>query len=503
MSRGTPSPSFLVRRDAPPSLRNNADRVDIFWRILATLALVALNGYFVAAEFASVSARTVRLEIEAENSFLARLSLEIKRKLDLYLSACQLGVTLASLGLGAVTEPAIGAMVEPAMRALGLPMGNLHAISFAIAMAVATCLHIVIGEQAPKNWAIRFGDELLPTIAPGLVAFTFLFYPVIWALNWVTNGVLRLTGVETKTEVEGALPHSEEELRSLLAQAVSQGAIGQVRARLLTSAFEFADLKVRQIMTPRPQVDYLTIGEPLGKILKMVRKSMYTRYPLCDGDIDHVIGVVHIKDLFNQMKLVPGKLKFLDEKTPEGEAIAIPTGLPGSAVHVIGTGEIDLRESKREVLFVPDLLPVPQLLKQFQSSRVHMAIVVDEYGATQGIVTMEDVIEELVGEIEDEFDAQNAEEPFRKDGENFRVSGMFPLHELKEKLALDGLTDGDVDTVSGYVIQQLGRFPRQGDTVAIGDYTARVMSVKDKRVNQLLMTPRTQQTMRADGPGQA
>jgi CBS domain containing-hemolysin-like protein len=472
----------------------------IIWKILATLGLVALNGYFVTSEYCAVTARASRLETEARKSLLAKLALSIKSRLDLYMSSCQLGVTLASLGLGAVTEPAISAIVIPIFKLLRVPVHHAHAIGFIVALAIATSLHIVIGEQAPKNWAIRFADRALPVLAPPLIVFTYTFYPLIWLLSAATNAVLRLTGIRTPLTVHGGLPHSREELRALVAQAISQGSIARGYGRLLVGAFEFADLKVRQIITPRTQVDYLLLNQPIGEILKVVKKSGYTRYPLCDGDIDHVIGMVHIKDLFNQLQLVPGKLRFIDEKTPEGMAIAIPDGLPGSAVHVIGSADIDLMKIKREVLFVPELLPVPRLLRQFQTSRTHMAIVVDEYGATKGIATLEDVIEQIVGEIEDEFDIA-ATRDFVKEGENFRVSGLYPLHALRERLNIE-LPQSDVDTVGGYVIQQLARWPRVGDTVRLDGYIAKVTSVQHRRVGQVLIMPQTQETARADGPGE-
>jgi CBS domain containing-hemolysin-like protein len=208
-----------------------------------------------------------------------------------------------------------------------------------------------------------------------------------------------------------------------------------------------------------------------------------------------------MKDLFAHLKLTPGKLRFIDERTPEGELIAIPTGLPGSAVHVIGSGELNLAKIKRDVLFVPELTPVPKLLRQFQTSHIHMAVVVDEYGATRGIVTLEDVIEEIVGEIEDEFDPA-ASQDFVPEGENYRVNGLFPLHELRDKLKIDHVEAGDVDTVGGYVIQELGRFPRPGDAVELGEeYTIKVVTVQQKRVGQVLIMPKTQDAMRADGPG--
>lgn len=471
-------------------------------KILATLGLVALNGYFVAAEFAAVGARASRLETEAETSFLARLALEIKKKLDLYLSTCQLGITIASLGLGAVTEPAVAALIDPLLKKFGLVHeipGQHSGIAIAIALAVSTTLHVVVGEVAPKNWAILAPDRLLPLLAGPLVVFTYLLYPVIWMLNACSNALLRLSGVNTH-DVHGGLPHTEAELRGLLSHAVQRGTITEGNEKILTSAFEFGDLKVRQIMQPRTQVDYLRLEQPIREVLQTVQKSAYTRLPLCDGDIDHVIGLVHMKDLFNHLKLVPGKLRFSDEKTKSGESVFIADGLPGSAVHVIGSGDLDLRQIKREILFVPELLPVPKLLRQFQTSHTHMAIVVDEYGATRGIVTLEDVIEEIVGDIQDEFDTMSPND-FVMEGENFKVSGLFPLHELREKLSLNDMETGDVDTIGGYVIQQLGRWPKAGDSLPLGEYQLRILTVQQKRVGMILITPLTQETARADGPG--
>jgi CBS domain containing-hemolysin-like protein len=488
-------------------------RVDTFWKILATLGLVALNGYFVAAEFASVSARTTRLEALADEGLLAAMALQVKRKLDLYLSTCQLGITIASLALGAVIEPLIAQMVHPLLEWVGLARAGEtghNAIAFTIGLTIGTALHVVVGEQAPKNWAIQYGDRLLPLLSPPLIVFTYLFYPLIWLLNAASNGLLRLTGVPIKSGELG-LPHTEEELKGLLAQAVAEGTIPKAHQRILTSAFEFGDLKVRQIMTPRTQVDYLKLDQPISDVLRTIRKSAYTRYPLVGKDVDHVIGLVHLKDLFNQLQLTPGKLRFTDERDPTGALIAIADGKPGSAVHVIGSADIDLRKIKRDVLFVPELLPVPKLLRQFQTSHVHMAIVVDEYGATQGIVTLEDVIEEIVGEIEDEFDPAAgtvgaAGKGFVMEGESFRVNGLFPLHELREKLVLD-LSDvdpSDVDTIGGYIVKVLNRWPKPGDAVALGEnYTARVVTVQHRRVGQVLITPVTQEVAKADGPGKA
>jgi len=461
------------------------------WRIIATLSLVALNGYFVAAEFAAVGARASRLELLAEKSILPRMALEIKRKLDLYLSTCQLGITIASLGLGAVTEPAVAVLVSPLLHLLGVPDAQIHTIAFAIALAISTSLHVVVGEVAPKNWAILYPDRLLPILAPPLIAFTYLFYPVIWLLNSASNALLRFSGVKIVRDAHGGMPHTEEELKALLAQAIASGTIEQANERLLTSAFGFAELKVRQIMTPRTDTVYLRVQQPIGEILRTVQKNAFTRYPLCDGDIDHVMGMVHMKDLFTHLKLVPGKLRFSDEKTPDGQSVFIADGLPGSQVHVIGSGEIDLRAIKRDVMFIPPLTPVMKLLRMFQTTQQHLAIVVDEYGATMGIVTFEDVIEELVGDIEDEFDPDSAlTKEFVREGDTIRVSGRYPLHALRAGLDLDAsqLQAEGVDTLTGYLTQQLGRWPRPGDEVQIGPYHARVMTVQQKRAKQVLLT---------------
>lgn len=476
--------------------------MDVVLRILATLGLVTLNGYFVATEFCAVTARTSLLEEMGEKNLLARIALVVKGNLTLYLSATQFGVTMASLALGAVMEPAIGGIITPLLRVFSFSDHALHLISYIVSFAIGMSLHIVIGEQVPKNVAIRNGSHLLLYFAPPLIVFTTTFFPFIWLLSIATKGVLRMAGMKIGAKEHAGVPHTADELRTLLEESIEQGAIPKGQERILASAFQFGDLKVRQIMMPRTQVDYLLVGDPIGKMLSTVQKSNYTRLPLCEGDLDHVVGLVHMKDLFVHLKLVPGKLRFSDDKTPDGQSIAIADGKPGSMVHVIGSGEIDLNEIRRDILFVPALLPVPRLLRQFQTSHVHMAVVVDpDNGATLGIVTLEDVIEELVGEIDDEFDATKNVD-FVKDGENFRVAGSYPIRDLRDKLQLAQMdAHGEVDTVGGYITQQLGRFPRAGDAIDLGAYSIRVLGIQQRRVTQALITPKTQEAMRADGPG--
>ena len=471
---------------------------DVLLKIVATLGLVALNAFFVAAEFAAVTARPGRLKPLAKTSLLARAALRIKGQLDLYLSACQLGASLATLALGAVTEPAIGSLVKPLGPLLHLGPDSQRVVDYVLSFAISVGLHIVVGEQAPKNLSIRAADRILMPLAPPLIAFTILFYPAIWLLNTAANAVLKLARVPPAAEGGHGtdLAHSHEELRALLMQAVSAGTIPKSSAKILTGAFEFGELKVRQIMTPRLKVDYLTLDEPIGRVLRTVQKSAYTRLPLCDGDLDHVIGLVHMKDLFAHLQLSPGKLRFADPDPAvnDGQPVAIADGLPGSALHVIGSGDVDLRAIKREILYVPELTPVPQLLRQFQARHLHLAVVVDEYGATLGIVTLEDVLEEIVGEIEDEFDPATPTQPFVREADGrCRVHGQYPLHELRDRLSLPEDLDlgEDVDTVGGYVTRQLKRWPKVGDTVALGAYEVRVTAAQQNRVSQVVISPTT------------
>ncbi|MGD0390673.1 MAG: CNNM domain-containing protein, partial [Tepidisphaeraceae bacterium] len=299
----------------------------ILLKILATLGLVVLNAFFVAAEYAAISARASRLSVSSAHTMTDRAALLIKTRLDLFLSSCQLGTSLAALGLGAITAPAVASLLAPVMSGLYLSDSAQHVVAFLVSFALALALQIVVGEQAPKNIAIEHADRILALLGIPLVIFTYVFYPATWMLNAATHGVLRTFGVQRPGVPLGAgyLPHTEEELHALLLQAAAQGTIPQGRANLLANAFEFGQLKVRQIMTPRPEVDFLLIDQPLGEILRIVQNSAFTRLPLCDGDMDHVIGQIHMKDLFNHLKLVPGKLKFLDESLPGGEAVAIPS----------------------------------------------------------------------------------------------------------------------------------------------------------------------------------
>ena len=305
-----------------------------------------------------------------------------------------------------------------------------------------------------------FPDKLLPYLAPPLVIFTKLLYPLIWLLNSASNQLLRLTGIKMDAHAHGGLPHTEEEIYGLLRQSVTSGTIAREQSAILLGAIEFGDLLVRQIMTPRTSVNFLLIDQPMPEILKTIRNSEYSRLPLCKGDVDHIVGFVHVKDVFAHL-------------------VNAPTAMSPTT--------IDLQKIRREVMFVPELVQVNKLLRQLQESRKHMAVIVDEYGTMTGIVTMEDILEQIVGEIDDEHDTATGD--FVEVGDQYRVAGSFPLHELRLKLDLpEEIEHDDIDTLSGYITHELGRLPRLGDTIKIGHMTARVLSVHRRRIGMVMLS---------------
>jgi putative hemolysin len=358
--------------------------------------------------------------------------------------------------------------------------GERWLIAFSL---VLTYLMLQFTEILPKTLGVRYNLKFAPVIARPLSALVTALTPLLHFIHLVNRPFERGKPYESSPAIE--------EIAALASVARTGGAIDLHQARLIQAASRLPEMYVRQIMTPRPNVMFLCLDQPMSQILHTVQTSPYTRLPLCDGDLDHVVGMVHVRDLFNHLKLIPGRLRFIDERTAQGEAIAIPTGQPGSAMHVIGTGDIDLRRFMRRVLIVPELSSVTQLLRQFQESRIHMAVVVDEYGATQGVVTLEDIIEEMVGEIEDEFDRPPRPliEPV---GEGWRVLGSAPLHELEERLGTRFEDVEEVDTIGGYILKRLGRFPEQGDELAIGRYVASIRTVERRRAGLIELTPQSE-----------
>lgn len=405
----------------------------IVWNLLLVMILVLLNGFFVAAEFALVRVRATRLqELEAAGNKQARYALKVARKLDAYLSATQLGITLASLGLGWVGEPAIaGLIVEPVLHAFGMDAGNAltHTISFAVAFGVITFLHIVLGELAPKSLAIQKSEVTSMWLAMPLMLFYKMFLPAIWFLNGAANRLLRMGGLTSASELEAA--HTEEEIRILMNQSAKSGIIDKDEMALFDNVFEFSDRIAREIMLPRTDMDVLYTDVSFQENMKLVYETKHTRYPVAMEDKDRIIGFAHITDLLT----------------------ADPDG-----VH-------SLEDFMRPILTVPESMELSRVLKLMQKRHSQIAIVIDEYGGTAGLLTAEDILEEIVGEIHDEFDVD--ERPMMEsEGNVLSVDGRVLLEELGDVLGMD-LEDEEVDSVGGWLLKKLEGMPSVGQKIQV------------------------------------
>ncbi|MEW5974644.1 MAG: hemolysin family protein [Acidobacteriota bacterium] len=432
----------------PPSL------VEVLFKISVVLFLVLLNGFFVAAEFAIVKVRASQIATLAKRKHRrARVATEVIQRLDAYLSATQLGITLASLALGWIGEPFVAHLIDPFLLRLGIQSQTvLTSISFSVAFAIITLLHIVIGELCPKSLAIQRAQSTALWVALPLTGFYRLFYPAIWALNGIANWVLRSVGIEPATEIERA--HSEEELRLLLAQT-SDSTKGSSLSRLIQlNAFTLKHLKARNIMLPRNKVVALFTENSLEENLRIARESRHTRFPVCKESLDHVLGMIHAKDL----------LWHIDT-------------LQGGA---------DLEKMCREILFVPDSVSLEILLNTFLEKRCHMAIIVDEFGGTLGMVTLEDVIEELVGEIQDEFDMEQP--PIHKiNDREYLIEGATPLHDVEEAVGIQLSDNYDATTLGGYVVNRWGEIPVEGTKWTYSNLKFEIKKVEKLRVSQVLV----------------
>lgn len=422
----------------------------LFGKVAAIIALVALNGFFVIAEFALVKVRMSQLEALADEGNVRAIRTKgVAGDLDAYLSASQLGITLASLGLGWLGEPFLAQMLQPIFTYLGVTSpAVITSLSFLIAFSVITFLHIVLGEQAPKILAIRKPLPAALIVSGPLRLFYTLFKPAIWLLNVSSNWVLKNL-LRTEPVKEGELAHSEEELRLILNESEKSDEVSSIGRDILVNALDMRRRVVRDIMTPRGDVVYLDLDETFDENVEKALASRHTRFPLCRGHLDNAIGLIHIKELVPLMR------------DPHPDLIKI----------------------KRELIPVPEMMSLEKLLNLFLVRHVHLAIVVDEYGGTVGMVTMENILEELVGDIQDEFDAERAE--FRKISDHeFVVDGTLGLYELRDLAGLE-LENSDVSTIGGYVTHLLGHLPKQGEQVRIEDFLITVTQTDGRRVGQL------------------
>jgi CBS domain containing-hemolysin-like protein len=437
------------------------------WLILLTIGLVLLNGFFVAAEFAIVKVRGTRVEeLAAAGDWRARIARTIVARIDAYLAATQVGITIASLALGWVGEPVVARLIEPLLAEIGVT-GRiaLHGIATSVAFAAISFLHIVIGEQAPKAAAIASSDRTALLIAPPLRLFYIVLFPAIWLTNTASNLLLRIVGLRRASEAD--LAYSPGELEMIVETSARAGLLNDQERKLLENAIHLSDQRVREIMIPRPDMVCLDATKPLEKNLAIVREQQHTRYPLTTDDRDRVIGFIHVKDLMQAV----GRHQ----------------------------GELSLEKIARPVIFVPEAASLDRVLRTFQRSRTHLAIVVDEYGGLAGLVTLEDVLEELVGPIRDEFDADEREPALEpRSGETVIEAGL-PLAQVAETFKFEP-AQATVDTIGGYVLQLLGRLPKVGEAVHIGRWRVEVADMDGLRVTRLRFKPRDERAAQRAPP---
>lgn len=427
---------------------------EVAFKLFVVFFLVLLNGFFVAAEFAIVKVRSTQIEtLVKKHDRRARVADNVIHHLDAYLSATQLGITLASLGLGWLGEPFVADMIAPVFLSLGIESrAAVASISFGVAFAFITFLHIVVGELAPKSLAIQRARSTTLWVSIPLTLFYKLFYPAIWLLNGMANLLLRSVGIEPVSERD--LGHSEEELRLLLANSSNTTPIGSLSRSILLNAFSLKNLKARNIMLPRNRIVALYAGKSIESNLKEARASHHTRFPLCRDTVDQVIGMVHIKDLLWQ----------IHSRRADASIEAV----------------------RREILFVPEFVNLETLLATFLEKKCHMAIIVDEFGGTLGMVTLEDVLEELVGEIQDEFDQEQPLISKLGEGE-FLVDGSTPLHDVEEAFGVRFNDESDAATLGGYVVDRWQDIPSEGAEWTFENLKFIVQKVEKFRVSQILI----------------
>jgi len=419
--------------------------VTLLFELVAVGVLILLNGFFVAAEYALVTARRTRIvELQHQGNRRAREVLRITGDPPRFISAMQLAVTLTSLAIGALGEQALANAFDDFLATI---------LAVVFAYLILTFLHVVIGELVPKGIALGHREGTALAVAPLVRAFFVVFWPLIWILERSTELVLRLLGLEPPGAEESV--YSEAELRMLVSQSTQRGEIEQGEQEMLYKVFDFADKEASDVMVPRPEVVALSIDLPPEECLEAVMESPYTRYPVYRGSLDNVVGILHVRDLF-------------------------------AALRDRGMHEVKVEDLIRPAHIVPETKDLAALLAEFRRTNQHMAIVVDEYGDMEGIVTLEDLLEEIVGDIEDEFDLPD-ESIEQVDDDTIRVDGTFPIDDFNERFRTD-LPDEDYHTLAGFVFGRLGRQPEVGDDVMHDGLRFDVLEVEGSRINKLAVT---------------
>ncbi|MFC7098486.1 hemolysin family protein [Halobaculum marinum] len=419
-------------------------------QVVVALALVVLNGFFVAAEFAFVRIRGTSVDqLAAEGRTGAATLQEVMADLDDYLATTQLGITIASLGLGWVGEPAVASLIEPVLAPI-LPGGLIHLVAFAIGFSLITFLHVVFGELAPKTLAIAQTERLSLFLAPPMKVFYYILYPGIVVFNGAANAFTRALGVPPASETDETL--GERELLRVLTRSGEEGDIDLAEVTMIERVFDLDDIAVREVMVPRPDVVSVPADTTLSQLHDLVLEAGHTRYPVLDADDgDQVVGFVDLKDVF-RAEVEGGDAEVVDD-------IA------------------------RDIVIAPETMALDDLLRQFREDHQQMAAVIDEWGTFEGIATVEDVVEALVGDLRDEFDVDEREHSVRpRDDVGYDVDGGVPLSTLNDRLDADFASD-DVETIGGLVLERLNRAPDRGDRVEVADHVVEVTAVDGTRIS--------------------
>ncbi|MDR9381008.1 MAG: hemolysin family protein [Natronomonas sp.] len=426
-------------------------------QILLALFLVVLNGFFVASEFAFVRIRSTVVERLAEDGVAGSKTLtEVTDSLDDYLAVTQLGITIASLGLGWVGEPAVAALIEPTLAAY-LPANLIHLVAFAIGFSIITFLHVVFGELAPKTIAIAQAERISLLVAPPMKFFYYIFYPGLVVFNGTANAFTRMIGVPPASETDETF--KEREIRRVLARSGEAGHIDVAEVDMIERVFALDDTTVSEVMVPHPDVVSVPADASLDELREIVFEAGHTRYPVVrDDDGDEIVGFVDVKDALRASEM----------------------------------GEVDVTagELARGILIVPETVAIDELLLQFRDERQQMAAVVDEWGALEGIATVEDVVEAIVGDLRDEFDLDEREHTIRdRDGGGHDVDGSVPLSMLNESLGTSFESDG-FETIGGFVLEHLGHVPDAGEHIETGGYVIEVARMDGTRISALVVRER-------------
>jgi len=391
--------------------------------LLLISILIALTAFFVATEFAIVKIRSSRIDqLVEEGKPGAKAAKHVITHIDEYLSACQLGITVTALGIGWLGEPAVKALLDPLFQKLAFGAYVSHMLSITIAFLIITFLHVVVGELAPKTVAIQKAETISLLAAKPIILFYKIMFPFIWALNGSARLLVRLFGLKPVTEHEAS--HSEEELRIILSESFKSGEINQTELTYVNNIFKFDNRIAKEIMVPRTEMISFSAEDQMEDIIEVIKEAKFTRYPVYEGDKDNIIGIINIKDML--LEQIRHREKAVD----------------GSIMQFI-----------KPVIVVIETIPISELLLKMQRERTHMAILLDEYGGTSGLVTVEDIVEEIVGEIRDEFDADEIPEVTKIAEDHYSFSGKVLINEVNDLLGTN-LSDEEVDTLGGWILSQ-------------------------------------------------